>query len=64
MAKYRNGAGLRGLKMNRTVDMGNNEQLSRGVFQNADGTFTAMTFTQSKEFKTKKGAEKWLAARS
>lgn len=50
--------------MNKTYDMGNNEQASTGVFENSNGTFTAMTFTQSKEFKTRKGAEKWLAKRS
>lgn len=45
----------------KTLDLGNNEQISKGVFDNGDGTFTAMTFTQSKNFKTRKGAEKWLA---
>lgn len=44
-----------------TINLGNNEQISKGIFENADGTFTAMTFTQSKDFKTRKGAEKWLA---
>jgi len=48
----------------KTLDQGNNEQISKGVFDNGDGTFTAMTFTQSKTFKTQKGAEKWLAKRS
>jgi hypothetical protein len=42
------------------INQGNNEALSRGVFQNDDGTFTAMSFTQSKDFKTRKGAEQWL----
>ena len=37
-----------------------NESLSTGVSANNDGTFTAMTFTKSKDFKTLKGAEKWL----
>jgi hypothetical protein len=32
----------------------------RGTFKNSDGTFTAVTFTKSKTFKTEKGAEKWL----
>ena len=51
--------------MNTTVklEMNNNESLVRGVFKNNDGTFTAMTFTTSKEFKTQKGAEKWMAQR-
>ncbi|MHA1572975.1 MAG: DUF1391 family protein [Alphaproteobacteria bacterium] len=44
-----------------TLDLGNNEQLSRGVTANSDGTFTALTFTQSQTFKTRRGAEKWLA---
>lgn len=46
-----------------TIDLGNNEQISTGIFDNGDGTFTAMTFTASKTFKTRKGAEKWLARR-
>ena len=44
-----------------TLDLGNNEQLSTGVFPNDDGTFTAMTFTKSKDFKTLAGATKWYA---
>lgn len=48
----------------KTLNNGNNESLVKGVFANEDGTFTAMTFTQSKTFKTAKGAEKWLSARS
>jgi len=48
----------------KTLDQGNNEQLGKGVFDNGNGTFTAMTFSQSKTFKTRKGAEKWLARRN
>mgnify|MGYP006315454513 FL=1 len=48
----------------RTIDMGNNESLTRGVFPQADGTFLALTFSQSKEFKTRIGAERWLARMS
>lgn len=48
----------------KTLNTGNNESLVKGVFANNDGTFTAVTFSQSKTFKTAKGAEKWLAARS
>lgn len=44
-----------------TIDLGNNESMSRGIFPQADGTFLAMTFTQSKTFKTRAGAERWLA---
>ena len=46
-----------------TLATGNNETLSRGVFRNDDGTWTALTFTQSKTFKTRAGAERWLAAK-
>jgi hypothetical protein len=45
------------------LDLGNNESLSVGVFPQHNGTFIALTLTQSKTFKTRKGAEKWLAAR-
>ncbi|STJ19204.1 putative prophage protein [Escherichia coli] len=38
-----------------TIELGNNESLVYGVFPNQDGTFTAMTYTKSKTFKT----EKW-----
>ena len=44
-----------------TIDLGNNESMSRGIVANADGTFLALTFTQSKTFKTRAGAERWLA---
>ena len=44
----------------RTIQTGNNESITRGIFQNQDGTFTAMTFTRSKVFKTRAGAEKWF----
>lgn len=47
--------------MHTTTDLGNNESLKTGVFQNTDGTFTALTFTKSKTFKTEAGAQKWLA---
>jgi hypothetical protein len=46
------------------LNTGNNESLVKGVFANQDGTFTAVTFTQSKTFKTAKGANKWIQARS
>lgn len=45
---------------NQTIDLGNNEKISKGIYKNNDGTYTAMTFTKSKDFKTLKGAEKWL----
>ena len=49
--------------MNKTINTGNNETMAIGVFKNADGSFTAMTFSQSKTFKTEAGAVRWLAAR-
>ncbi|WP_032297462.1 DUF1391 family protein [Escherichia coli] len=42
-----------------TIDLGNNESLVYGVFPNQDGTFTAMTYTKSKTFKTENGARRW-----
>jgi len=49
---------------NYTQDIGNNESLTRGLFPQGDGTFIAMTFSQSKPFKTRNGAIKWLAQRN
>ena len=46
---------------NTTLDLGNNESLTRGIFANSDGTYTALTYTQSKTFKTFAGAQKWFA---
>jgi hypothetical protein len=47
---------------NTTIDLGNNESVSRGVFgPDADGNYTALTFTKSKTFKTRAGAERWVA---
>ena len=43
-------------------DQGNNETIARGVFE-LHGKFTALTFAESKTFKTRKGAEAWLARR-
>ena len=34
-----------------------------GIFMRNSGEFCAMTYGTSKDFKTLKGAEKWLAAR-
>lgn len=42
------------------LDLGNNESLTRGVFKNPDGTFTAITFSRSKTFKTQSGAIRWF----
>jgi hypothetical protein len=43
------------------LDLGNNEEISQGVNKNSDGTYTAMTFTKSKTFKTRNGAIRWLS---
>ncbi|BDY50526.1 hypothetical protein MUTS4_36900 [Escherichia coli] len=48
---------------------GFDEQVARvirmyGVFPNQDGTFTAMTYTKSKTFKTENGARRWLERNS
>lgn len=45
-----------------TVDLGNNEQVTRGLVQVADGFF-ALTFTNSKQFTTRAAAVRWLAKR-
>ena len=46
------------------LESGINESLVYGVFPNQDGTFTAMTYTKSKTFKTEAGARRWLARNS
>lgn len=54
--------GVKGNEVNMdTLNLGNNESLVCGVFPNEDGTFTAMTYTKSKTFKTAAGAHRWLA---
>ena len=45
-------------------NMTNNESFSVGIFQSNEGTFTAMTPTQSSDFKTYKGAVKWMTKRN
>lgn len=45
------------------TDMGNGESLVEGMAENRDGTFTALTLVESKTFKTRAGAERWLAVR-
>ena len=47
-----------------TVSLGNGESVTRGVIPQADGTFLALAFTQSKTFKTLAGAKAWLARKS
>lgn len=55
------GSSAREINMH-TQDQGNNETISRGIFE-LHGRFTALTFSESKTFKTRKGAEAWLAKR-
>lgn len=43
-----------------TIDLSNNESWCVAWFPNEDGTFTAMTYTKSKTFKTEVGARRWL----
>jgi hypothetical protein len=45
-----------------TQDQGNGETISRGIAE-LRGRFTALTFAESKTFKTRAGAERWLAKR-
>ena len=47
------------IEMNKVIYQENNESVALGVFPNNDGTFTAMTYSQSKTFKTLNGAKKW-----
>lgn len=46
------------------LNLGNNESLVTGIFRESSGEYLALTLTQSKSFKTFKGAEKWLAKRN
>ncbi len=45
------------------IDLGNNEGLAVGIAENSGGTFTAMTFSASRGFKTFAGARAWLSRR-
>lgn len=45
------------------TDMGNGDSLVKGMAENRDGTFTALTLVESKTFKTRAGAVRWLAQR-
>lgn len=47
--------------MNKTHNYENNESVSVGIFPQRDGTFDAMTRTESRNFKTLAGAKRWLA---
>lgn len=52
------------MKNANTIDLGNNESIGRGAFPTADGRFLALAYTASKTFKTRGGAERWLARRT
>lgn len=41
-------------------DEGNNHQTSTGIYRETDGTYLAMTHTNSVHRKTFRSAEKWL----
>ena len=45
------------------IDLGNHEALAAGIIRENNGTFTAVTWTESKNFKTAAGAKRWLAKR-
>ena len=45
-----------------TVDLGNNEQVTRGLVKLADGFF-ALTLSNSKQFTDRAAAVRWLAKR-
>lgn len=51
------------MKTNTNIDLGNNESISRSIVRNLDGSFTDVTFSASRTFKTYKGAVKWMAAK-
>ena len=55
--------GMTNTETNRVIDCGNNQTWTIGCFAQPGGIFLAMTFTASKEFKTRAAAEKWLAKR-
>ena len=46
----------------KTQDNGNNETISRGIAPMPSG-YVALTFSESRTFKTYKGACRWLAKR-
>lgn len=44
-----------------TITDANNVSESHGVAVRPDGVFVALTLSRSKTFKTRRGAERWLA---
>jgi hypothetical protein len=49
------------MKTSLKLETGNNESLARAIFRNENGGFTALTFSQSRRFKTYAGAVRWMA---
>ncbi|XPE44791.1 DUF1391 family protein [Shigella flexneri] len=47
-----------------TINLGNSKSVVCGVFPKQDGTFTAITYTKSKTFKTEDRARRWLERHS
>ena len=45
------------------IELGNNESATVGIVEQSDGSYLALTYSKSREFKTRKGAIKWLAKR-
>jgi len=44
-----------------TLDLTNNETAKIGIFANSEGEYTAVTLSQSRTFKTYKGAANWMS---
>ena len=44
-------------------DLGNNERVMVGIAEEANGEFVALTRVESKTFKTRNGAARWLMRR-
>lgn len=42
------------------LELGNNERVSFGIVKEKDGTFTALGYSRSKNFKTEKAAKRFL----
>lgn len=61
-AGWLEGARCHGEKQMTKQDVGNGETMIRGVSK-LHGRFTAHTFSQTKTFKTRKGAVSWLRHR-
>ncbi|PWF26297.1 DUF1391 domain-containing protein [Shigella flexneri] len=47
-----------------TINLDKTKSPVSGVFPTKDATFTAITYTKSKTFKTEAGARRWLGRHS